>query len=89
MAAGVPVKSHGGTAWWEATVSLSVAFIGIVTVLSVVCTTAILFGGNEAPEGLIAIGAGGVGALATLLTTQRGANIAAREELPTDAVSGD
>lgn len=54
---------------------LSVAAITLVTVLSV----AILLGaGRETPEGLIAVAAGGVGALATLLT---GSTHADRAEL--------
>lgn len=47
---------------------LAVSLLGAVTILSVVATTVLLANGDAAPEGVIAIGAGGVGALATLLT---------------------
>ena len=54
------------------TLRLAVAAVGLITLTTVVAITILLAMGREAPDGLIAIGAGGVGALATLLTGQAG-----------------
>lgn len=51
------------------TLRLAVLTVGLITFSTVVAVTALLFGNHAAPEGLIAIGASGAGALATLLTT--------------------
>jgi hypothetical protein len=52
--------------------------VGIITLTTILAITFLLATGGTAPEGLIAIGAGGVGALATLLT---GSSVNDREEL--------
>lgn len=49
-------------------IRLAVTAVGIITLVTVLAITFLLGTGREAPDGLIAIGAGGVGALATLLT---------------------
>lgn len=52
------------------TLRAAVTFLGLIVMMTVVSATILLMAGKEAPTGLIAIGAGGVGALATLLTGQ-------------------
>lgn len=46
---------------------LAVVVVGSVTLVSVACTTLVILCGKEAPEGLVAIGSAGVGAMAGLL----------------------
>ncbi len=60
------------------TMRLAVLMVGVITMTTVLATAILLGAGRETPEGLIAVAAGGVGALATLLT---GSTHADRAEL--------
>jgi hypothetical protein len=60
------------------TMRLAVMMVGLITMVTVLSTAILLGAGRETPEGLIAVAAGGVGALATLLT---GSTHADRAEL--------
>lgn len=67
---------YGGSEqkWWQATVSLAVIIVGLITLATILGIVGLLFRSTEPPDGLIAVAASGVGALATLLTTGRTAN---------------
>lgn len=54
---------------WSA-LRLAVLSVAAITLTVIIAITALLAMNREAPEGLIAIGAGGVGALSTLLTVE-------------------
>lgn len=49
------------------TLKLAVKAIGLAVLGIVVATTYLISTGHDVPEGLIAMGAGGIGALSTLL----------------------
>lgn len=54
--------------WWSPDPLLvAVCIIGLLTLTTTVFTTVIVLNGAEAPEGLLAIGAGGAGSLGTFL----------------------
>lgn len=58
--------------WWSPDPLLvAVMIIGLLTLTTVAATTAIILRGQEAPEGLLAIGAGGAGSLGTFLARGR------------------
>ncbi len=50
---------------------LAVQWVGALTLTAIVGIGILLGSGKDAPEGLIAIAGGGVGALGTLLTTSK------------------
>lgn len=52
------------------TIRTAVTFVGAIVMLTIFAVTLLLLAGKTAPDGLIAVAAGGVGALATLLTGQ-------------------
>lgn len=54
---------------------LKLAVVGLIIAGSatVACVTFLIAQGKEAPDGLIAIASAAIGALATLMTTSRGA----------------
>lgn len=60
------------------TMRLAVMTIGVITFTTVLSVALLLGAERTAPDGLIAVAAGGVGALATLLT---GSSSADREEM--------
>lgn len=60
--------AHPDNPWWSPDPLLVAVFIiGVLTLTTVVCTLVITLHGDEAPEGLLAIGAGGAGSLGTFL----------------------
>lgn len=50
----------------------AVILVGIVTILSICCTTLIVLRGGEAPEGLVATSGVGLGSLGTFLARGQG-----------------
>lgn len=50
----------------------AVMLVGIVTILSIICTTIIVLRGGEAPEGLVATSGVGLGSLGTFLARGQG-----------------
>lgn len=50
----------------------AVMLVGIVTILSICCTTLIVLRGGEAPEGLVATSGVGLGSLGTFLARGQG-----------------
>lgn len=50
----------------------AVVLVGIITVLSILCTTVIVLRGGEAPEGLVATSGVGLGSLGTFLARGQG-----------------
>jgi hypothetical protein len=50
----------------------AVLLVGIVTIMSILCTTLIVLRGGEAPEGLVATSGVGLGSLGTFLARGQG-----------------
>lgn len=50
----------------------AVVLVGVVTILSIICTTVIVLRGGEAPEGLVATSGVGLGSLGTFLARGQG-----------------
>lgn len=52
-------------------VMVALLLVGTITGLAVLVTAVIILTGHEAPDGLMAVGAGGVGSLSTFLARGR------------------
>lgn len=50
----------------------AVILVGLVTIMSIACTTLIVLRGGEAPEGLVATSGVGLGSLGTFLARGQG-----------------
>lgn len=65
-------KRRAGDKLPKTSLFTAVVLVGIVTILSVLCTTLIVLRGGEAPEGLVATGGVGLGSLGTFLARGQG-----------------